>query len=186
MEENTNTSRRKWLSLGGLVLGISLLPGCAKAALSTPAPLALRFRNVNTGETFAAKFQGGTLSGADLGKLNHIMRDRHTNQVKRIDPNLFYKLNQIQRKLGFRNAEVLILSGYRSAKTNAKMRSRSRGVASNSYHIRGQAIDFQMSGVSLAQLKRAAESLNNGGVGYYPRSNFVHVDTGPVRTWRGS
>lgn len=113
------------------------------------------------------------------------MRDRHTNQVKRIDPMLFVKLNQMQQRLGFRNAEILVLSGYRSAQTNARMHRTRRGVASNSYHIRGQAIDLQISGVPLVKVKQAAESLNNGGVGYYPRSNFVHVDTGPVRTWRG-
>ncbi|WGE31220.1 YcbK family protein [Actinobacillus genomosp. 2] len=180
-----NVQRRKWLSLGGLVLGASLLPSKVMAALSTPTPLALRFRNVNTGDTYAAKFSGGGLSTADLGQLNYLMRDRHTNQVKRIDPMLFVKLNQIQQRLGFRNAEILVLSGYRSAQTNARMRRIYRGVASNSFHIRGQAIDFQVSGVPLAKVKAAAESLHNGGVGYYPRSNFVHVDTGPVRTWRG-
>jgi len=180
-----NVQRRKWLSLGGLVLGASLLPSKVMAVLSTPTPLALRFRNVNTGDTYAAKFKAGRLSIADLGQLNYLMRDRHTNQVKRIDPMLFVKLNQIQQRLGFRNAEILVLSGYRSAQTNAKLRRTHRGVASNSFHIRGQAIDFQVSGVPLAKVKAAAESLHNGGVGYYPRSNFVHVDTGPVRTWRG-
>lgn len=180
-----NVQRRKWLSLGGLVLGASLLPSKVMALLSTPTPLALRFRNINTGDTYAATFSNGSLSSGDLGKLNYLMRDRHTNQVKRIDPMLFVKLNQIQQRLGFRNAEVLVLSGYRSAQTNARMHRMRRGVASNSYHIRGQAVDFRISGVPLAKLKAAAESLHNGGVGYYPRSNFVHVDTGPVRTWRG-
>lgn len=161
------------------------MPSKVMALLSTPTPLALRFRNINTGDTYAATFSNGSLSSGDLGKLNYLMRDRHTNQVKRIDPMLFVKLNQIQQRLGFRNAEVLVLSGYRSAQTNARMHRTRRGVASNSYHIRGQAVDFRISGVPLAKLKAAAESLHNGGVGYYPRSNFVHVDTGPVRTWRG-
>ncbi|WGE34101.1 YcbK family protein [Actinobacillus genomosp. 1] len=180
-----NVQRRKWLSLGGLVLGASLLPSKAMAMFSTPTPLALRFRNINTGDTYAVKFSNGLLSGDDLGQLNYLMRDRHTNQVKRIDPMLFVKLNQIQQHLGFRNAEILVLSGYRSAQTNARMHRTQRGVASNSYHIRGQAVDFRISGVPLAKVRAVAESLNNGGVGYYPRSNFVHVDTGPVRTWRG-
>lgn len=183
--ESTNQQRRRWLSLGGILLGATLLPGCAKAALSTPAPLALRFRNINTGDTYAAKFNQGGLSVADLRALNYLMRDRRTNQVKRIDPNLFLSLNRIQRQLGLRNAEILVLSGYRSAQTNASLRRVSRGVASNSYHIRGQAVDFQIASVPLARVKAAAESLKMGGVGYYPRSNFVHVDTGPVRTWRG-
>ena len=183
--ENTNLQRRRWLSLGGIMLGASLLPNYVSAIVSTPKPLLLRLRNVNTGETLNASYSGGRFSRNDLGKLNYIMRDRHTNQVKAIDPNLFIKLTQIQARLGTRNSEILILSGYRSAQTNAKMRRRSRGVASNSYHILGKAVDFYIPSVPLARVKAVAESLRNGGVGYYPRSNFVHVDTGPVRTWRG-
>lgn len=183
--EQTNLERRRWLSLGGIVLGAALLPSCAKAAVSTPKPLVLRLRNINTGDVFAANYTGGRFSPRDLGKLSYLMRDRHTNKVKSIDPNLFMKLTRIQAKLGLRNSEIQVLSGYRTAETNAKMRRRSRGVASNSYHILGKAVDFNIQGVPLARIKAAAESLSNGGVGYYPRSNFVHVDTGPVRTWRG-
>ena len=177
--------RRKWLSLGGLVLGASLLPQQVMASLSTVAPLALRFRNINTGDTHAVKFNGNSLAASDLSQLNYLMRDRRTGEIKRIDPNLFVKLNQLQQRLGFRNAEVVVISGYRSAKTNARLKREHHGVASNSFHIKGQAVDIQISGVPLARVKQAAESLHNGGVGYYPRSNFVHVDTGPVRTWRG-
>lgn len=180
-----NIQRRKWLSLGGLILGASLLPNQVMASLSTVAPLTLRFRNINTGDTHTAKFNSGHLALADLKQLNYLMRDRRTGQVKAIDPRLFVKLNQIQQRLGFRNAEIVVISGYRSETTNANLRKTHRGVASNSFHIRGQAVDFQISGVPLSRVKASAESLHNGGVGYYPRSNFVHVDTGPVRTWRG-
>lgn len=180
-----NLQRRKWLSLGGIVLGASLLPQQVLASLSTVKPLALRFRNINTGDTYAVKFNGNNLVANDLEQLNYLMRDRRTGEVRRIDPNLFVKLNQLQQHLGLRNAEVVVISGYRSAKTNAKLKREHHGVASNSFHIRGQAVDIQFSGVPLVKVKQAAESLSNGGVGYYPRSNFVHVDTGPVRTWRG-
>lgn len=183
--ENTNLSRRKWLSLGGIMLGAALVPNSVNAILSTPKPLSLRLRNVNTGDTVSASYGFGGFARSDLVKLNYLMRDRHTNQVRAIDPNLFLKLTRIQAKLGLRNSEILVLSGYRSAQTNAKMRRRSRGVASNSYHILGKAVDFNIQGVPLARIKAAAESLNSGGVGYYPRSHFIHVDTGPVRTWRG-
>lgn len=184
-QEQTNLTRRRWLSLGGIVLGVSLLPAYAKAVVSTPKPLRLRLRNINTGETLVATHKAGRFASKDLSKLNYLFRDRRTNQIKAIDPNLFLKLTQIQAKLGLRNAEIAIVSGYRSAKTNAMMRSRSRGVASNSYHIQGKAVDFYIPNVPLAKIKNVAENLRNGGVGYYPRSNFVHVDTGPVRTWRG-
>jgi uncharacterized protein YcbK (DUF882 family) len=191
--KQVNIQRRKWLSLGGIVLGASVLPSKVLASISTPAPLQLRFRNVNTGDAYTARFSNSNpssgLTSGDLGHLNWLMRDRHINQVKRIDPNLFFKLNQIQKRLGMRNAEIAVLSGYRSAQTNAALRRRSRGVASNSYHIRGQAVDFYIPSVPLSRVKSAAESLAStsfgGGVGYYPRNNFVHVDTGPVRTWLG-
>ncbi|MDH2999076.1 hypothetical protein A1D22_04265 [Pasteurellaceae bacterium LFhippo2] len=182
---NTNLSRRKWLSLGGIMLGASFLPNIASAIVSTPRPMTLRIRSVNTGEYLEAPYSAGGFGSSTLGRLNQIMRDRHTNQVRRIDPRLFLKMTQIQSRLGMRNSEIQLLSGYRSAQTNARLRSRSRGVASNSYHIQGMAMDFYIQGVPLARIKSAAESLNNGGVGYYPRSHFVHVDTGPARTWRG-
>lgn len=180
-----NLQRRRWLSLGGIALGAALLPSYVSAIVSTPKPLSLRLRNINTGEKLVAQYSKGGFASATLGKLNYIMRDRRTNQVKAIDPKLFLKLTQIQSRLGLRNAEIVIVSGYRTAQTNARMRRQSRGVASNSYHIQGKAVDFFIDGVPLSKIKSAAESLNNGGVGYYPRSHFVHVDTGPVRTWRG-
>lgn len=184
-QEQTNLQRRRWLSLGGIMLGTGLLPSYVQALVSTPKPLSLRLRNINTGESLVVSHTAGRFNSKTLNQLNYIMRDRRTNQTRAIDPNLFLKLTQIQARLGMRNSEISIVSGYRSARTNAMMRSRSRGVASNSFHIQGKAVDFYISGVPLAKIKNAAEGLRNGGVGYYPRSNFIHVDTGPVRTWRG-
>ncbi|PJG86572.1 YcbK family protein [Conservatibacter flavescens] len=182
-----NRTRRKWLSLGGIILGASLLPNTVLASISTPKPRLLNFRNINTGEKLSSTFVDGKgFSAATLKKLDHLLRDRRSNQIHKMDPNLFSKLYRIQSQLGLRQAEILIISGYRAPATNAAMRRRSRGVASNSYHTRGQAIDFRIEGASLAKIKQVAERLKNGGVGYYPRSNFVHIDTGPVRTWRGS
>ena len=103
-----------------------------------------------------------------------------------MDPQLFTKFYRVQQQLGLRNTEIQIICGYRSAASNAAMHRKSHGVASNSYHIRGQAIDFRIDGVPLATLRDSVQSLQNGGVGYYPRSNFIHMDTGPVRTWNGS
>lgn len=183
--ETTDLQRRRWLSLGGIVLGATLIPNVANALISTPKPLILRLKRLNTGETLSVKYMGN-FAAKDLGKLNYIMRDVYVNRIKNIDPKLFVKLIQIQARLKARNSEILIVSGYRSAQTNARLRRRSRGVASNSYHIIGKAIDFRIDGVPLSKLRIAAQSLNNGGVGYYPRSNFVHVDTGPVRTWSGA
>ncbi|HDR1020778.1 TPA: YcbK family protein [Pasteurella multocida] len=185
--DNINHSRRKWLSLGGIVLGASLLPNSLLAAVSTPKPRILRFRNINTGDVFSSEFSlSKGFSSVALKRLDYLMRDKRNNHMHKMDPNLFSKLYRIQSNLGLRNTEIQIICGYRSPASNAAMRRRSRGVASNSYHTRGQAIDFRIDGTPLAKVRQVAEKLNNGGVGYYPRSNFVHVDTGPVRTWRGS
>ena len=179
--------KRKWLSLGGIVLGASVLPNSVLAMVSTPKPRILTFRNINTGERLSGEFSAQKgFSSAILKKLDHFMRDKRTNQVRRMDPNLFQKFYNIQSNLGLRNAEIEVICGYRSAATNAMRHRQSSGVASNSYHIRGQAIDFRIDGVPLAKVRDAVDALQNGGVGFYPRSNFVHMDTGPVRTWRGS
>lgn len=178
--------KRKWLSLGGIVLGASVLPNSVLAMVSTPKPRILTFRNINTGERLSGEFSVHKgFSSAILKKLDHFMRDKRTNQVHRMDPNLFHKFYNIQRNLGLRNAEIEVICGYRSAATNAMRHHQSSGVASNSYHIKGKAIDFRIAGVPLIKVKSSAESLRNGGVGYYPTSNFIHVDTGPVRTWKG-
>ncbi len=81
------------------------------------------------------------------------------------------------------NKPVQLISGYRSLDTNDELRARSRGVAKHSYHTKGQAMDFHIEGISLSNIRKAALSMRAGGVGYYPRSNFVHIDTGPVRHW---
>ncbi|OOF58161.1 YcbK family protein [Rodentibacter myodis] len=181
-----NHHRRKWLSLGGVVLGASMLPNTVLAMVSTPKPRILAFRNVNTGERLSAAFSPSEgFNSSMLKKLDYFMRDKRTNQVHRMDPNLFMKFYRIQSNLGLQTAEIQVICGYRSAATNAMRHRQSRGVASNSFHVKGQAIDFRLDTVSLFNVKRAAENLNNGGVGFYPHSNFVHIDTGPVRTWRG-
>ena len=182
-----NHGRRKWLSLGGIVLGATLLPNTVLAAVSTPKPRILNFRNINTGEKLGAEFAlDRGFSANTLRLLDHFLRDKRTNQVHKMDPQLFTKFYRVQQQLGLRNTEIQIICGYRSAASNAAMHRRSNGVASNSYHIRGQAIDFRIDGVPLATLRDSVQSLQNGGVGYYPRSNFIHMDTGPVRTWNGS
>ncbi len=181
-----NHSRRKWLSLGGIMLGAAVLPNSLLAAVSTPKPRILKLRNINTGDQLSASFDSKGFSSATLKKLDWLMRDKRNGQVHKMDPKLFAKLYRIQGNLGLRSTEIQIICGYRSPASNAAMARKSSGVASNSYHTKGQAIDFRIDGVSLAKVKQAAESLQNGGVGFYPNSNFVHIDTGPVRTWRGS
>lgn len=155
-------NRRKWLSLGGIALGVSFLPNTVLAALSTPKPGLLRFRNINTGDTFSGEFNlARGFSASNLKKLDYLLRDKRNNKVHKMDPRLFHKFYQIQKNLGLRNTEIQIICGYRSPTSNAAMHRKSRGVASNSYHMRGQAIDFRIDGVPLARVKRAAESLKD-------------------------
>ncbi|WP_243454076.1 DUF882 domain-containing protein [Oceanisphaera pacifica] len=176
------TSRRRFLlGAGGLGLA-AMLPLSAQASLSAPVRK-LRLHNLHTGEQVSADFwENGRYLKDGLSTLNHIMRDFRENEEFDIDPKLFDQLYLLQHRLG-KPGEIQIISGYRSPTTNAMLRRKSRGVAKKSYHMKGQAIDLRLPNVELSQLRRAALDLKVGGVGYYPKSNFVHLDTGPVRSW---
>lgn len=117
-----------------------------------------------------------------LAKFNHFLRDWRSDEVREMDPKLLDILNALQRR-GGSGQPIHVVCGYRSRATNAMLARRSRGVARNSLHIQGQAADIFMPNTSLASLRSNAVALEAGGVGYYPRSNFIHVDTGDIRTW---
>lgn len=175
--------RRSLLALGGLALGAAILPTPAFATLSTPRPRILTLSNLNTGESIKAEFfDGRGYIPDELSRLNHFFRDYRANKIKSIDPKLFDQIYRLQVLMGTRKP-VQLISGYRSLDTNNELRSHSRGVAKKSYHTKGQAMDFHIEGLSLSNVRKAALSLKAGGVGYYPSSNFVHIDTGPVRHW---
>ncbi|AHG21983.1 hypothetical protein Z042_21960 [Chania multitudinisentens RB-25] len=175
--------RRKWLTLGSAAIGIALLPGQAIASLSTARPRILLLNNLNTGESIKAEFfDGKGYNREELVRLNHLFRDYRANKTKTIDPRLFDHLYRLQGLLGT-TKPIQLISGYRSMTTNNEMREHRRGVAKQSYHTKGQAMDFHIEGIQLSNVRKAALKMRAGGVGYYPRSNFVHIDTGPVRTW---
>lgn len=117
-------------------------------------------------------------------EVNHFMRDWRTDGVKSMDLRTI-DIMAAAHNLMDANEPYMLLSGYRSPQTNAMLRSRSRGVAKNSLHVKGQAADLRMSTRSVSQMARAAAACNGGGVGKYSRSNFVHMDCGVVRTWGG-
>jgi len=117
-----------------------------------------------------------------LAQISYFMRDRRNDQVIDIDPGLIDILYAIWQRTGA-GEPLHIVSGYRSPQTNAWLAATRRGVARNSYHMYGQAADIALPNFSIAGLREIALSLQAGGVGYYPRSEFVHVDTGPVRDW---
>jgi len=181
--DNFDSNRRKLLALGGAALGIALLPQRALASLSTARPRILTLSNLNTGESLKTEFFNGKSYDRDeLARLNHFFRDYRANKVKKIDPRLFDQLFRLQAMLDT-HKPVQLISGYRSLTTNNSLRSHSKGVAKHSYHTLGQAMDFHIEGIALSNVRKAALSLRAGGVGYYPSSNFVHIDTGPVRKW---
>lgn len=176
-------ARRQLLKgLGGVAL-MSLLPAKAMASRSTKGSRALSFYNIHTGERQDGVYWlDGQYLGDTLSSFNHLLRDHRQNLEAPMDKRLFDYLYQLQQQLGT-TEEVHVISGYRSPKTNAMLRSHSSGVAKKSFHMSGMAMDIAIPGMKLSHVREAALSLKLGGVGYYPKSGFVHIDCGPVRHW---
>jgi uncharacterized protein YcbK (DUF882 family) len=175
------TSRRAFV--GTLVsAGCALaVPRWASAALAPARSLA--FDHLHTGERLEVEyFSGGTYLPDALRAVDRLLRDFRTGDVHTIDPALLDLLHGLTGSTGSRRP-FEVISGYRSPATNKMLRSRSEGVAAGSLHMVGQAIDVRLADVPLAKLRKAALALRRGGVGYYPASDFVHVDTGRVRAW---
>lgn len=136
-----------------------------------------------TGETLETVYWiDGDYIPEAMTEISRIMRDWRSGDVTRIDARAIDIMAASHGLLDIREPYML-LSGYRSPATNAMLRSRSRGVARNSLHMEGQAADLRLKSRSVAQMARAAAACNAGGVGKYSRSNFVHMDCGPVRVW---
>jgi len=159
------------------------IPGLASAAPVTLGPRVLTFAHLHTAEKLEVEYMDGKryLPQA-LSAVNHLLRDFRTGDVHDIDPALLDLLHALHAKTGS-TRPFEIISGYRSPQTNAMLRSHGDGVASHSLHMEGRAIDIRLADVPLAGLRDGALDLRRGGVGFYPSSNFVHVDTGRIRRW---
>lgn len=178
-------SRRGLISTG--------LIGAASLAIPSPALAAggewrLALRNVHNNESVDALFaRGGRFVPAGLAELRHGLRDWRTGEAHDVDRNLLGLLVRLRDSLGVAGSRKIdLISGYRSPGTNAALRARGgshTGVATKSQHMLGKATDIAIPGVPLDTLRRAATALRGGGVGFYPRDGFVHVDTARVRTW---
>ena len=186
-----SVSRRKFLGFGAIAAGtlaVTTLAKPASAAIFSGASQfdgarKISFRNTHTGETFSGVYRVGDKYLPDaFDRINIVLRDFRSNELFPIDPrvmDIIYSVHQMTKQ-----AEPYeVLSGYRCPKTNAGLRSHSEGVAKNSLHMTGQAIDVRLPGFNTRQMRNLAVSLKAGGVGYYPKSDFVHMDTGDVRTW---
>ena len=161
-------------------------PALALAGTGASDMRSVSLDNLHTGEKMQAVYwdQGEYIPDV-LDAVNEHLRDYRTGEVHQIHPGLLDVLDTLSVLTGA-NASFQVISGYRSAATNAMLRERSEEVAKKSFHIQGMAIDIRLPGVELSRLHAAALSLGRGGVGYYPDSNFIHVDVGPVREWRGA
>ena len=183
-------SRRHFLGLGAAAAAAALVPGRAfaetGAANGGRSERVLSFFHTHTGERLKVAYCcDGRYQPDALDQINHLLRDFRMDEVKPIDPKLLDLLHELGGTLET-NQPYHVISGYRSPTTNTMLRDRGgahTGVASKSLHMVGKAIDIRIPGVTLDHLRGAARSLKLGGVGYYPSSNFVHVDTGRVRFW---
>lgn len=154
--------------------------------LSTAHVYHLRLHHLHTGESIDVVYKVGNMYiPTAIDQLNHFLRDHRTDTVSQYDPREFDLLQTLMAKLGRPNGVIDIVCGYRTPWSNAYLRraGAESGVAEHSQHMAAKAIDIRVPGVSTAKLRDTALSLDAGGVGYYPRSQFVHVDVGPVREW---
>lgn len=143
----------------------------------------IAFRHAHTGESFSGVYRvGDKYLPEAFERMNYVLRDFRTEEVFPMDPRVLDILSLLYERLDA-SESYQVLSGYRSPKTNAMLRSGTSGVARNSFHMYGQAIDIRIPGQNTKIVRNTALDLRAGGVGYYPRSNFVHVDTGKVRSW---
>lgn len=182
---NQSLSRRRFLSLGALTLLSGVIPNLCFAVTKNPKSRQryLSFYNIHTRESLSTVYRvDGEYLPSSLDDINYILRDYQSGEVKPINTHLLDLLYALKLKLRTKQS-FHVISGYRSAKTNALLRKKNRGVAKNSFHITGKAIDIYVPGYPLRKMRRAAMAMRAGGVGYYPRSRFLHVDVGPVRYW---
>jgi uncharacterized protein YcbK (DUF882 family) len=185
-------SRRHFLGIGGVAAAGALLPAravgaaAAAAAVSTAADRTLSFFHTHTSERLTTAYCcDGEYVSKELTDINHLLRDFRVNEIRPIDPRLLDLLFELNTRLGT-DQPFHVISGYRTPQTNAMLHERGgaqSGVATHSLHMEGKAIDIRVPGIKLEHLRDTAKALRVGGVGYYPASNFVHVDTGRVRYW---
>jgi uncharacterized protein YcbK (DUF882 family) len=140
--------------------------------------------NTHTAERIELVYRrGGQYIPDALAKLDYFLRDHRTGDVHHFDPRLYDILADLTLAIGHPGGEIDIVCGYRTSTTNESLRAHTTGVAKNSLHIQAEAIDLRMPGIDTLKLRKAALALRRGGVGYYPHSDFIHVDTGRVRQW---
>jgi uncharacterized protein YcbK (DUF882 family) len=168
------------------LLPVALFLSTTLASGTVPAPREYRLRMFNTHSLERVDVvyrRGEAYDSQALAKLDLFLRDRWVGTVKHYDPRLFDLLNELTARVKRPDAEINVICGYRTAESNAGLRKAGRKVAKASLHMLAEAIDIRLPGVSTSRLRDTALAMGRGGVGYYPGSDFVHVDTGRVRRW---
>ncbi|PID40864.1 MAG: Twin-arginine translocation pathway signal [Proteobacteria bacterium] len=174
--------RRTFLKLGVAAIASAACPLQAMASIKNENHI-LSFYNIHTGESLKTCYRAnGKLIERALMRINYILRDYRTGEIKPVDPSLLDLLHRMVVKIS-PHAPISIISGYRSPRTNAALRKITTGVARNSLHMQGRAIDIRIPGCRTKTLHQLAVGMKSGGAGYYPDSNFVHLDTGPIKVW---
>jgi uncharacterized protein YcbK (DUF882 family) len=193
-DSDATLSRRKFLKnlAYGAVLTLST-PALAQAASHAaihpaktryPANRTLALVNPNTGDKLKLTyFEKGHYIKPALREINYVLRDYRTGDIHPIDPYLLDQLHDLRLSLGIAHRPFHIISGYRSPHTNSLLHHESHGVSNNSLHMQGRAIDVRVEGLDSRHIRNAALAMHRGGVGYYHESDFVHLDTGKVRSW---
>jgi uncharacterized protein YcbK (DUF882 family) len=175
-------ARRQFLGLAAAA-ATGLIAAPALALPRWPIRRALAFHNLHTGESLDAVYWAdGRYLPEAAQRIEYLLRDFRNNKLHPIDPKLLDLLTTLRTRLNT-SAPFLVISGYRSPATNAMLHRQSEGVATHSLHMVGQAIDIRLPDRALADVHREALAMKAGGVGYYPHSDFVHVDVGRVRRW---
>ncbi len=175
-------ARRRFLAAGLCVLA----QGSLVRAHSAQPGRSITFFNTHTGEELtAAYFTADAYDPQALARIDNVLRDHRSGEIGRMDPPLFDYLYDVARRAGV-DPRFEVISGFRSASSNELLRRKGGGgVAEKSLHLEGKALDVRLRGVQTAHLRDLALELGRGGVGYYPKADFVHIDTGRVRTWSG-
>ena len=174
--------RRRFLKFGAMVAAVGVAPDLARAVTEN-SERRLSLYSTHTGEKLDVVYRiGDKYIAESLAQIDHVLRDHRNNEVHAMRPDLLDLLHNLSGNLDS-HAAFHVISGYRSPVTNAILSAQSEGVAKHSLHMDGLAIDIRLPGRDLADLRRAAVALKCGGVGHYPRLDFVHLDVGRVRYW---
>jgi uncharacterized protein YcbK (DUF882 family) len=183
-EDCLDVRRRRFLQVSAaFAAGITAPTAWTKPRAQAPRSLA--FLNLHTGEEVSARYwRDGAYDPDAMHRIDHVLRDHRADETRAMDRALLDLLYRLKTSLGI-DAPFQVISGYRSPSTNQALARSSSGVAKRSLHMQGKAIDIRIPKLATSDLYAAALALQGGGVGYYRKSAFIHLDTGRVRTWRG-